>query len=186
MKSKASAAVVAILVAVGAYWYWSPVLALKQMQSASKAGDADTFNDHVDYPKLRESFKGQLSAMFTGGTSTQPSAGNEAARAGTALGNMLGLALVDKMVDAFVRPEVVMRAMQEGKMMPQRGLAGSAPQEPVAQSEDSAVWTSERVNVNKYIAFVAKPEDAPEKRVGLVLERSGFASWRLTEIRLPR
>ena len=39
--------------------------------------------------------------------------------------------------------------------------------------------------MDMYIVFVAKPGDQPGNRVGLVLERSGFAEWKLTEVRLP-
>ena len=50
-------AILAVILTIGASWYWSPFLAIKQMQSAAKVGDADTFNDYVDYPRLRESLK---------------------------------------------------------------------------------------------------------------------------------
>ena len=57
MKLKAIAGVLALTVAaVGGYWYYSPHLALKSMQTAAQEKDADKFNEHVDYPKLRESF----------------------------------------------------------------------------------------------------------------------------------
>ena len=60
MKFKALfAALIAMLLVGGAYWYWAPVIVFRQMLFAAKAGDADKFNDHVDYPKLRESFTQQ-------------------------------------------------------------------------------------------------------------------------------
>jgi hypothetical protein len=184
MKSKnlAVVAVIAVLL-LGAYWYWSPVLAIRQMQAAAKAGDADDFNDHVDYPKLRESLKGQLAAMFTDQLSAQPASDNEFAKAGAALGTMIGLAMVDKMVDAFVRPEVVMRAMQNGKLAPKVAAepASSGQQQP----NDEVAWSSERKGTGKYLVFAGRAGEAPENRVGLVLERTGFSTWKLTEIRMP-
>jgi hypothetical protein len=48
---------------IGAYWYWSPHMVLYEMAKATKNKDADALNEHVDYPKLRESIKGQLSAI---------------------------------------------------------------------------------------------------------------------------
>lgn len=75
MTSKAlKAAAAAVVVGIAAYWYWSPLLAIRQMQTAARAGDADTFNDHVDYPRLRESLKGQFSAMLTKRLGGQPDA----------------------------------------------------------------------------------------------------------------
>jgi hypothetical protein len=116
--------VVAALVVIAAYWYGSPLLAIRQMQSAAKAGDADAFSDHVDYPRLRESFKGKFSAMFAQRMAAQSNSDNEFAKAGAALGMMLGTAMVNQFVDAMVRPEVVMRAMQEGKLI---GIMGELP-----------------------------------------------------------
>ena len=78
MKLKTIAGVLALTTAVvGGYWYYSPHLALKSMQAAAQQKDADKFNQHVDYPKLRESFKGQMSAIMaeqlgkSGGTRCQ-------------------------------------------------------------------------------------------------------------------
>src|SRR5881628_1524793 len=91
--------VAAALVVIAAYWYWSPLLAIRQMQSAAKAGDADAFSDHVDYPKLRDSFKGQFSAMFAEKMAAQSNSDNDFAKAGAALGMMLGPAMVNQFVD---------------------------------------------------------------------------------------
>jgi hypothetical protein len=181
--SSIKAAVAAAAVAIGAYWYWSPVLAIHQMQTAAKAGDADAFNDHVDYPRLRESVKGQFSAMLTKTLSSQPESGNDFAKAGAAFGTMLGLAMVDRFVDAMVRPEVVMRAMQEGKLAPKKDEPASAPSS--TDPADQVKWTSERKSVDKYIAYAGRMGDADDKRVAMVLERTGFANWKLTEVRLP-
>jgi hypothetical protein len=186
MKSRTWAgAVVVVAALVAAYWYWSPVLAIRQMQSAAQTGDADAFNEQVDYPKLRESIKGQLAAMVTGAMATQQAPGNDFAKAGNALGMMLGMAMVDKMVDAFVRPEVVMRAMQEGKMSPKKNSSAESSAHGTAKADKDVVWTSERKGTDKYILSAAMTGEAPENRVSLVLERAGFASWKLTEVRLP-
>jgi type II secretion system protein G len=106
---------VAATIGGGAYWYWSPYVALSEMRSAARDADPDQFNDHVDYPKLRESLKGQLSALLTQEVTAASGTGGAIERAGATLGGMLGLALVDRMVDAVVRPEAVMNAMQNGK-----------------------------------------------------------------------
>ena len=187
MTSKAlKGAAAAIVMGIAAYWYWSPLLAIRQMQSAARAGDADTFNDHVDYPRLRESLKEQFSALLTKRLGDQPSApGGDFGKAGAALGTMLGLAMVDRFVDAMVRPEVVMRAMQEGKLSLQQPSSSSTASGVGATSDEKPKWSTERKGVDKYIAYGDKADAPVNERIGLVLERSGFATWKLTEVRLP-
>lgn len=177
------AAIVAIAVAVPAYWYWSPYVAMRSMQSAAQAKDADAFNAHVDYPKLRESLKGQFSAMMA---DTMQSAGrgkSDMEQAGASLGAMLGMALADRFIDAMVRPEFVMKAMADAKLE----APGSAKPGNADTGKPREVrWTVERKGVDRVIAYGADSSQEPvDKQVGFVFDRSGFASWKLTEIRLP-
>ena len=186
-------AAISAAVAIAGYWYFSPFLAIRQMQSAAQEKDADTFNERVDYPKLRESLKGQLSAVMGEQMAKTQDAGNPFA----ALGSMLGLALVDRFVDAMVRPETVMRAMQEGQMAPKAKPEGEAPAQPgdtpVVQTQqepknEKPKWTYDRKGVDKLIAYATDPKkpSAPNsEKLGVVFERSGFANWKLTEVRLP-
>lgn len=180
------------LLAVAAFWWWSPVLAMYQLRQAARAGDADAFNARVDYPKLRENFKAQLSGTLT--RKLSPGAGSsDIAKAGGAFGTMLGMALVGTAVDALVRPETVMRAMQQGQLLPKKGepeisAPASAPSPGKAPDTGSAgkvTWTSERQGVDRYVAYISQQGDLDDKRIAVVLERSGFVTWRLTEIRVP-
>lgn len=172
------ATIVVVVASVGGYWYYSPYLAIKSMHKAAQAKDADAFNDYVDYPKLRESFKGQFSAMVAEkmGTTTDSTTGF------AAMGAALGLAMASQMIDVMVRPETMMRVMQDGKVAPRLGSSSSdTPQQ-------ESVWFYERKGVNKMIAYPGKegPVSASgEKQSGLVFQRTGFADWKLTEVRLP-
>lgn len=169
-------------IALGAYWYWSPYIALREIQSALRNADPDEFNAHVDYPKLRESLKGQLSAVLMNEAAS--SSGSSAERIGASLGGMFGLALVDRMVDAFVRPEAVMHAMQAGKFK----LGKQSPPASVdaaLNEDDSPQWHTDRKNKDLIIVY-AGPEDAPAtEKAGFVMTREGFSQWKLTEVRLP-
>jgi hypothetical protein len=174
---------VAALAALGAYWYWSPYVAVYQMRSAAEKLDADAFNQGVDYPKLRESLKGQFAATMAermASTSNKSAGGAESL--GAALGSILGMALVDRFVDALVRPEVVMSAMQQGRLEAE----ANAPSAPVSREREEVDWHLDRPTLDKVIAYTtSKAERDVPPRVGFVLERSGFADWKLTEIRLP-
>lgn len=176
MKLKAIAGLLALTVAaVGGYWYYSPYLALKAMHTAAQEKDADKFNEHVDYPKLRESIKGQISAMMAEQLGKSGGSGAEA------LGAMLGAAMVNQFVDALVGPELVMGAMQSGEFGP-KSASKSAP-----SSEDKKPsWTFEGKGANKLIAYAIDPHSPDKaKSLGVVFERYGFADWKLTEVRFP-
>jgi hypothetical protein len=96
MKNKSILAALVLAVAgIGGYWYFSPYLTMKSMRSAAQTADADAFNDKVDYPKVRESLKGQMTAMMA--EKLGPTDNGFAA-----FGAMLGMALVNKVVDAMV------------------------------------------------------------------------------------
>lgn len=197
MKSKAiKAGIVAFIVLIGAYWYWSPYLAVWQVRSAAQAQDADAFNQHVDYPKLRDSIKDQFSALFTDLPSESPSDGAPG-KAGASFGKMLGLIVVNKLVDVVVRPELVMQAMRQGYLTPKPpGRTGDPAAQPNApdagkapgSDQDKKKLVFQRQGANRmliYSAEVAQVDSAAHGKLGLVFERSGFATWKLSEVMLP-
>ena len=180
------AAVATIALAIGAYWYWSPLLAVRQLQSAAQARDAEAFNAQVDYPRLRENLKGQLSDLMAEKMGKTAESDNPLA----ALGSMIGMAVANPLVDAMVRPETVMQAMRNGDFgllkSPQARAPAPVGTSPAPESSQPK-WTYERTNVNQLIIYPidpAKPEESTRERTGLVFERSGFADWKLTQIRL--
>lgn len=165
----------AVLVVTGGYWYWSPALALHNMRTAAKNGDADEFNNYVDYPKLRENLKGYLSGQITQAMGDGP--GDKSGMG--ALGAALGVALVGGMVDAFVRPENVMQAMQSGKLgkyKEQRTSPSSQPERAPPSVE------TERKGMDKFVVHL-REQGATDELASLVMERSSFATWKLTEVR---
>lgn len=168
-KAVVAASVLAVAGITG-YWYWSPYLAVRQLQTAVKENDADAFNERVDYPKLRESLKGQFSAMLAEQLGASPNSGNDWAKAGTAIGAMLGLTMVNTMVDAMVRPETVMRAMKKGQLSPR----GTPPKEGATapagsqgtpdtthQGDEQPRWSYERKGADKLIAYAFDPPHVP-------------------------
>lgn len=176
MKTKPLLAAIAVAAAaVGGYWYYSPYLVLKSMHEAAQRKDADAFNERVDYPKLRESLKGQFEAMMA-----EKVGATENGLA--AFGVMLGTALVSPMVDALVRPEAVMRAMRNGAVK-QEATAPSQNAQPETEKKP-VQWALERKGFNKVFAYRQQAGKEADKDFGVVLERSGFADWKLTEIRL--
>ncbi len=173
------AAIAVTLLAVAAYWYWSPFLAIRNVQRAAIAHDADAFNVHVDYPRVRDSLKQQLSARMAG-NARPGDAGNPLAAFGATLGRLVA----DKVVDAMVRPDIVMRAMRSGRFdvqPPAPDVPASTPPDQEAKSS----WTWLRLDANTLLIYPQKGEAAPAQKTGIVFERSGFADWKITQLRLP-
>jgi hypothetical protein len=178
------AAVVAVVVAVGPYWYWSPYIAMRSMQAAAHKHDADAFNQYVDYPKLRESLKGQFGARIAEVVGDAGKGESDVQRAGGALGAMLGMAMVERLIEAMVRPEFIMKSMNEAKLQDPTARGTSDP----TSNAERVKWMFDRKGVDRIVAYggdVAEGNAPKESGVGFVFDRSGFASWKLSEIRLP-
>ena len=173
------AALFVTVTAGAAYWYYSPLIALHQLRAAAREHDAERFNARVDYPRLRESVKTQLGAAMN--EQATPPEGDDLGKAGAALGKMLGMAFADKMVDAMVSPEFVMGAMKHGSLNPPRPGADAGQDAP---PKPDPTYTSERIGADKYIMHLESGKPG-QRGLSLVLERHGFASWKLAEVRLP-
>jgi len=173
---------------IGAYWYWSPHLALYEMAKAARNKDADTFNDYVDYPKLRESIKGQFSARLAKELGNTPAdSSNPFAAAGSALGAMLGIAMANTMVDAMVRPETVMYAMSHDGRLDPKAAAETSSTPGSGTSTQKPRWALERKGANKVLVYPAEQDVNKAKAAkapSLVFERTGFATWKLSELRV--
>ncbi|MEJ7932168.1 DUF2939 domain-containing protein [Ramlibacter sp. AN1015] len=197
---------IAALLLLAAVWWWSPLWTLRQMAQAAQQQDDAGFNARVDYPRLRESLKAQLAARVAASMSHTPGSNPFAG-----LGQSLGLAMVNPVVDAMVRPEFVMLALRTGVVVTPgqearggRGAPAQAqPQQqpPSAQpSEPDAIprWRIERHGTDRVLVRPRPPPPAepktaeerpgprhPDEEVAFVFERSGFATWRLVALELP-
>ena len=177
---------VVIALAIAGYWYWSPFLALKQMHTVVINGEAGAFNEAVDFPKLRENLKGQFSAMLAKQVAKGSKSGDSYAQAGANLGAALGMAMANSMVDAMVRPEFVMNLLKEGRLKKHGKEASNQQAAPEAKNTGKKPeWDYERKGANQIVVFFADRSKKKEEQSSLVFERYGFATWKLTEIRLP-
>ena len=154
-------ALLAVAVAVAAYWYWSPLLVVHQMKEAVRAHDVAAFNSHVDFPALRENMKDDI-------------AGKPSDDVLSGFGRLLG----GVVVEALVRPEAVMFVLEHGdfaKRYSERQKERERGEEP-ASGEAKPKWVTEREGANRYIVR--------NDKVALVFVRNGFADWKLSELRL--
>lgn len=116
--------IVIVVIAALGFAYASPYLALNNLKRAADARDAQTVNQYVDFPALRESLKQQVTGLLTRRLDAH-SNGNPLA----AIGAMIGVALIGPLVDAYATPDGV-AALLNG--MPPRGNPGERPPEPPA------------------------------------------------------
>lgn len=159
------------LIAAGVGWYFaSPAWTLKQMAHAGQARDADKLSAYIDYPKLRESSKSQLKAAITAQITSGHHNGFEA------LGMMIGMSMVDNMIDGVLSPEG-MEAMFAAQ---QRKVAGPQP-----ANKPFGLDASNREIVHNGIdRFRLHEKGKPGQDGDLIFERHGL-SWKLAEIKLP-
>jgi hypothetical protein len=120
---------VVVVVALLGVIYASPYIALDRLKRAADARDAETVNQYVDFPLLRESLKDQVGQLLTRKIDIQKS-GNPLAM----IGAMIGAALIGPLVDSYATPDGV-AAILNG--IPPRGDPGEKP--PVPSEASGAV-----------------------------------------------
>jgi hypothetical protein len=121
--------IVIVVIAALGFAYASPYIALNNLKRAADARDAQTVNQYVDFPALRESLKQQVAGLLTRRLDAHGN-GNPLA----AIGAMIGVALIGPLVDAYATPDGV-AALLNG--MPPRGDPGERPPAPPAANNPS-------------------------------------------------
>jgi hypothetical protein len=116
--------IVIVVIAALGFAYASPYMALNNLKRAADARDAQTVDEYVDFPALRESLKQQVTGLLTRRLDAHGS-GNPFA----AIGAMIGVALIGPLVDAYATPDGV-AALLNG--IPPRGNPGERPPVPRA------------------------------------------------------
>jgi hypothetical protein len=190
-----------VVVAVLGYGYASPYLALDHLKRAADARDAQTVDQYVDYPALRESLKEQVAGLLT---RRLHASGNPLA----ALGAMIGVALIGPLVDAYATPDGV-AALLNG--MPPRGNPDDRPPAP---SENASIGTTRGAANSASATTQAPATPAPaqqqppvppqttagyrginefvvtyqhgvgDTRYSAILRREGLFSWKLAAVNL--
>ena len=95
---------------------------------------------------------------------------------------MLGMAMVNQFVDAFVRPGMVMQMMKDGQIKVDNPAAAAFT---TPSGGDEPKWVIERKGLDRVIAIPQKGTNpVTSEDLRFVFERSGFATWKLTEVRI--
>ena len=155
--------------------YFTPYLTVYNMTKAAEKKDAEALSQYVDYPSVRESLKANLNAMMA---KEMVNSGNPFA----ALGVVLGSALVNQMVDAFLTPES-MAMLMKGERPQIGGFGKGEVSQPPATARVKTTMSYEGLNL-----FVVKVKEKGSSQEGirLIYKRDGIISWRLSALRLPQ
>ncbi len=165
------AAIALLVLAAGGGWYFgSPAWTLKQMATAAQAHNADKLSVYIDYPKLRDSTKSQIKAAMSAKIAAGSSNGLEA------VGMMIGLGMVDNMVDGILSPDgmTAMFAMDKAKQ-----ANGQAAKKPMGL--DAA---NREIVRDGFDRFRLHEKGKPGQDGDLIFERNGLG-WKLVQIKVP-
>lgn len=182
-----AAAVLALL--VGAYLA-SPLVAVDALRAAARSGDRDRLEQLADFPAVRAHLKEDLSARLLVKLRSDP----ELTRSPLAgLGLILGPAIVDRAIDAYVTPDAVAAMIRSGKapqpgMRPEEGGAVQAGGDRAG--DDARARNRPRVRMAyadlDHFRVTLSRADGPDQTLGLLLQRRDLFWWRLTRIELPQ
>jgi hypothetical protein len=180
-KSHVLIAAAAVAASLALSSYASPYWTLHQMKTAIVEKDADRFSSYIDFPALRESVKGQMMVMMNERLSRPEMADNPFA----GIGQMMGAALINPIVDAAVSPAGVIAMFESGKAQPLPGAAGKqespAPGDAQDNTKDNAPDYAVDYESWSRVA-IAKPGDDAGR---FILKRTGLWSWQLAALEFP-
>jgi hypothetical protein len=169
-------AIIALLLAGASYV--SPHWTLYQMRIAIEKRDVDAFSEHVDFPALHESFRGQMMAAFNQKMGGDKADGNPFA----AMGQALATALASPVIDAMVTPAGVIAMMNSGIPKPIQAIVTTAMKLP---SSEPTTMPQMRVSYRGWGKLMVQPADSHEGAGSFVFKRQGLWSWRLSAVELP-
>jgi hypothetical protein len=170
-KTKLSAAVV--LVVFSTWFYFTPHLAAKGLKSAAEAQDSAKLSSYVNFPALKESLKANFNAKLASEVTKEK--GNNPF---SALGSAMAAAFINPMIDALVTPESLAMMMKGNK--PQ---STKKPEQMKSSDADAEVSTAYE-SFDRFVVKVKK-KGTTEEPLGLVFNREGMFSWKLSALRLP-
>ncbi|MGZ2411907.1 DUF2939 family protein [Sphingomonas sp. F9_3S_D5_B_2] len=165
---KVMAIVLVVVLAVGGWWYASPLWTLHELRAASEERNAAKVSRYVDYPALRQDLKGDLRRYITGQFAKSP-----VSEGGGKMGTAVALALLGPIVDSAVSPEGVAAMFARQKQL---GARAGAKAGPVTASEDPII---ERDGFDTF-----RVRDKDPAKGALVFRRSGLG-WKLSAVDLP-
>ncbi|MFT4911954.1 MAG: hypothetical protein ACI9YM_000527 [Brevundimonas sp.] len=170
-------AVAAFLVA----YFASPVLAVRGLTEAARAGDEAALRERVDFPEFRASLKEELNAELMVRMRADPRSDNPVL---SGLGMLLAPSLVSGAVDAFVTPQAIAAMVRSAKAPDPVARPGPVAPAEATESGRDTVHQSWAYRDLDTFAVTLTNDEHPDQHLALLMERRGLFSWKLAGIDL--
>lgn len=180
MSGRSKGLLVLGLVAVVAAFLAMPLLTVRALVAAAKAGDEAALERLVDFPAFRESAKTELTSRLMSEMRQDPR-GHDSALGG--LGMMLAPMLVGGAVDALVNAPTV-AAMVRTADLPDPAHPEAVPEPEATGGDDDIRQSYGYRDLNTFVLTLTDP-DRPTEPLKLLLKRQGLFGWKLAGIDLP-
>lgn len=158
-----------------AYMFAAPYITVYQIKSAAENNDATTLSEYIDFPSLRQSYKGQITAMLEKDMAEKKN--NPIAKADAALGGRM----VEQMVDAYVTPARIVELITREK--PETESSQSSIQSSSnAISSNRKAFADASLSYESLDKFVINIEYEGVNIEDWILRRQGLFGWKITNI----
>ncbi len=175
--SKSAFSVFAVILCLS--FYFTPHLAVHNLQNAAEARDAAKISSYVDFPALKESLKANFNAMMA------KEVANKATENGfEALGMAFAAALVNPLIDALVTPESLAMMLEGEKSLNKAFVNNDSDSKSSSTAHDEPETTLSYESFNSFVVNVTK-KNSKDKPLGFVFSRDGLLGWKLTALRIP-
>lgn len=167
----------ALVLALAAAYFASPLGALYALKSAVQSGSKDRLDALVDFPAVRDDLKSQINARIAQAVNEPDMKDNPFA----GLAALVAPAIVGRMVDMAVTPDGISTLIRDGKIE-----QASDQSRPVSRPTGGDP-TVRRIGYLTLDRFKVSLDSAgtPPASMSLVLERRGVITWKLIKIELP-
>lgn len=161
-----------------AYIVAAPYIIVYQIKSAAEKHDDYALSEHINFPSVRQSFKGQINTMLAEEVAQdEDMKDNPFAILGTAFAGLVA----SKMVDVLVTPNHIIQLMSgERVKLDLNSISTTGSNKGAFQRP----WSDAIMGYESHDKFVVKVKDESRGEIKFILRRDGV-SWKLTQIIIP-
>lgn len=177
MLKKVVIAVIMLAGVLAAASYFSPHRTIAHMRGAIEQRDYPAFSQYVDYPSLKESFRGQMASALQEMQNDKP---DDAGPLGI-LGRGIAASLVSPMLDVMITPAGVIEMMNAGTpKITQAVVTGVITQTPTVPDAIPEMKLAYR----SWDTVAYYRADMPQSAGSFILRRHGLWKWTLAAVEL--